>query len=174
MNCPCGTNQDYANCCGPLIDGKKEAQTAEAMMRARYTAHVNHKMKFIKETLIEDQRADYDEQAASEWSKKSKWIGLEILKTKSGGPTDTKGEVEFVAKYSLDQKTFEHHEVSQFKKEKGKWLFVSGESHTHEEGQGHHHDHTPQVPVKREGPKVSRNDPCPCGSGKKYKKCCAA
>jgi preprotein translocase subunit SecA len=25
--------------------------------------------------------------------------------------------------------------------------------------------------VKHEGPKVGRNDPCPCGSGKKYKKC---
>jgi len=25
---------------------------------------------------------------------------------------------------------------------------------------------------KREEPKVGRNDPCPCGSGKKYKKCC--
>lgn len=22
------------------------------------------------------------------------------------------------------------------------------------------------------GPKIGRNDPCPCGSGKKYKKCC--
>jgi preprotein translocase subunit SecA len=28
------------------------------------------------------------------------------------------------------------------------------------------------VPVTREAPKVGRNDPCPCGSGKKYKKCC--
>ena len=27
-------------------------------------------------------------------------------------------------------------------------------------------------PIKRETPKVGRNDPCPCGSGKKYKKCC--
>ncbi|SKA64601.1 preprotein translocase subunit SecA [Desulfobaculum bizertense] len=27
-------------------------------------------------------------------------------------------------------------------------------------------------PMKREEPKVGRNDPCPCGSGKKYKKCC--
>ena len=26
--------------------------------------------------------------------------------------------------------------------------------------------------VKREAAKVGRNDPCPCGSGKKYKKCC--
>ncbi len=29
-----------------------------------------------------------------------------------------------------------------------------------------------QQPMKREGEKVGRNDPCPCGSGKKYKKCC--
>ncbi len=28
------------------------------------------------------------------------------------------------------------------------------------------------VPFKRDSPKVGRNDPCPCGSGKKYKKCC--
>ena len=28
--------------------------------------------------------------------------------------------------------------------------------------------------VRNEGPKVGRNDPCPCGSGKKYKKCCGA
>jgi uncharacterized protein YecA (UPF0149 family) len=26
--------------------------------------------------------------------------------------------------------------------------------------------------VVRQGPKIGRNDPCPCGSGKKYKKCC--
>ncbi len=32
----------------------------------------------------------------------------------------------------------------------------------------------PQTTVKRQGEKVGRNDPCPCGSGKKYKKCCGA
>ena len=31
---------------------------------------------------------------------------------------------------------------------------------------------TPQQPVVKKGPKVGRNDPCPCGSGRKYKKCC--
>lgn len=31
----------------------------------------------------------------------------------------------------------------------------------------------PEIPTYvREQPKVGRNDPCPCGSGKKYKKCC--
>lgn len=33
---------------------------------------------------------------------------------------------------------------------------------------------TPSIPVRRESPKVGRNDPCPCGSGKKYKQCCGA
>jgi preprotein translocase subunit SecA len=28
------------------------------------------------------------------------------------------------------------------------------------------------LPVRRGGPKVGRNEPCPCGSGKKYKNCC--
>ncbi len=30
------------------------------------------------------------------------------------------------------------------------------------------------VPIHKSGPKVGRNEPCPCGSGKKYKKCCGA
>jgi hypothetical protein len=33
-------------------------------------------------------------------------------------------------------------------------------------------DHIVPIPVKRESPKIYPNDPCPCGSGKKYKKCC--
>jgi hypothetical protein len=32
---------------------------------------------------------------------------------------------------------------------------------------------SPQMPV-RVGPKIGRNEPCPCGSGKKYKRCCGA
>ena len=32
----------------------------------------------------------------------------------------------------------------------------------------------PAVPIRKDEPKVGRNDPCPCGSGRKYKKCCGA
>jgi hypothetical protein len=42
---------------------------------------------------------------------------------------------------------------------------VSGHSH-HDHG-----EHAPETPYVRETPKVGRNDPCPCGSGKKFKKC---
>ncbi|WP_428239598.1 SEC-C metal-binding domain-containing protein [Gynuella sp.] len=30
----------------------------------------------------------------------------------------------------------------------------------------------PQNPITRAAPKVGRNDPCPCGNGRKFKKCC--
>lgn len=44
-------------------------------------------------------------------------------------------------------------------------------------GSANDFDHVPRkpiVPVVRSAPKVGRNDPCPCGSGKRYKKCCGA
>ena len=43
------------------------------------------------------------------------------------------------------------------------------EPHVHGPGCSHHE---PQTPVVREGEKIGRNDPCSCGSEKKYKKCC--
>ena len=38
--------------------------------------------------------------------------------------------------------------------------------------QGSTGNNAPMAPVKRDSSKVGRNDPCPCGSGKKYKDCC--
>ena len=41
--------------------------------------------------------------------------------------------------------------------------------------QGERQEARPQaVQIKRDEPKVGRNDPCPCGSGKKYKHCCGS
>jgi tetratricopeptide (TPR) repeat protein len=40
-----------------------------------------------------------------------------------------------------------------------------------DDDEGYYYKTPPQETVKREEPKVGRNDPCPCGSGKKYKKC---
>nr|MDJ0811505.1 SEC-C metal-binding domain-containing protein [Desulfobacterales bacterium] len=57
--------------------------------------------------------------------------------------------------------THNHHEIAQFRREDGDWCFYDGEAPK------------PQT-VKRETPKVGRNAPCPCGSGRKYKKCCSA
>ena len=170
--CPCGTGKPYSECCGPYLSGEKIAPTAEALMRSRYSAFVKSEIGYIKSTLAPESRGDFDEDAVKQWSQKSEWLGLEILRTEAGQEGDTKGVVEFNARYKLKGKVVGHHEVSQFRKEKldGRWYFVDGESHEHHDGDGHHHNHSTE-PVVRAEPKIGRNDPCHCGSGKKFKKC---
>jgi uncharacterized protein YecA (UPF0149 family) len=45
------------------------------------------------------------------------------------------------------------------------------EPHVHGPDCDHDHEHHFAEPYRRAEPKVGRNDPCPCGSGKKFKKC---
>jgi SEC-C motif domain protein len=165
MSCPCGSQAEFDQCCEPYISGRAHAPTAEALMRSRYTAYVKVAPSYLRETLAPEARSDFSEKDVIEWSRQSEWLGLEILKAE--GET-----VEFVAKYKAQGKVLEHHEVAKFRQKEGRWFFVDGESHVHEEGKGHQHE--PQTPVVRETPKVGRNDPCSCGSGKKFKKCCGA
>lgn len=171
--CPCGSSKDYSQCCERYLTGKENPSTAEALMRSRYTAFTKGEIGYIKTTLAPESRGDFDEAAVRQWSTKSEWLGLEIIRTENGGPSDSKGVVEFNAKYRLKGKVIGHHEVSTFRKEKldGKWYFVDGDSHEHQDGEGHHHHREPMAPVVRTEPKIGRNDPCHCGSGQKYKKC---
>lgn len=172
--CPCGSGSSYQECCERFISGKAQPETAEQLMRARYSAYVKSELEFIKRSCAPETLKDYDDEGVKTWSKQSKWLGLKINSTDKGGPQDKKGKVEFTARYELKGKVLEHHEVSEFRKDDGgRWMFVDGDSHVHQEGEGHHHHHK-QETVVREGPKIGRNDPCPCGSGKKYKKCCGA
>jgi SEC-C motif-containing protein len=173
--CACGSGESFEKCCEPFLSGGILPQTAEKLMRSRYTAYTRGDIGYIKKTSAPEALKDFDLKAAKEWADSAEWKGLKILRTDKGGEPDKKGTVEFVATYRQNGQGFEHHEVSEFRKtDQGKWLFVEGESHTHEEGQGHDHHHHPVQTVVREAPKVGRNDPCPCGSGKKFKKCCGA
>ncbi|MCM0607154.1 MAG: YchJ family protein [Xanthomonadaceae bacterium] len=164
-NCYCGNTKPYSECCEPYVTQKELAPSAEALMRARYSAHVVVNVPFLKESTAPEKRGEFVEKDVREWAKNSEWLGLKILKTKGN-------TVEFNATYKAQGKTIEHHEVAEFRKDaaSGKWYFVDGDSHVHEEGQGHHH-HESQKPIVREEPKIGRNDPCHCDSGKKFKKC---
>ena len=108
--------------------------------------------------VVEKGEEESSRQATENWSKESEWQGLEILKTTKGGESDTTGTVEFKAHYMVDRARHTHHELSRFEKKDGLWIFTEGQEINR--------------PVIRDEPKVGRNDPCPCGSGKKYKKCC--
>jgi hypothetical protein len=48
--CPCGSQKDYVDCCQPLIKGERTADTAEALMRSRYTAHAKKEFDYLFET----------------------------------------------------------------------------------------------------------------------------
>jgi SEC-C motif-containing protein len=128
-------------------------------MRSRYAAFVVGRVDYIKESTHPRERRGFDVQATRAWSEQSEWKGLSILGTRDGGEGDNRGTVEFVARYSREDEDVEHHEVASFKKTGGRWYFMDGRM-------------VPKQPARRTGPKVGRNDPCPCGSGKKYKKCC--
>ncbi len=158
--CPCGSSRPYADCCRPYISGTTKPSTAEALMRSRYSAYAMHEIDYIVATCVRDEKHDIDVEATRRWSEKSEWLGLKIVRTEKGGSADAEGLVEFVATYIQDGLRDEHHEISRFVKRDGAWLYDEGEI-------------IPET-VVRTGPKVGRNDPCPCGSGKKYKKCCGS
>lgn len=155
--CPCGSGLEYAVCCEPYISGKKHAPGPEALMRSRYTAYTQQAMPYLADTLHPGQRNDYDEAGAAKWARESEWEALEIVSV--SGQTDTDGKVEFKASYRRNGERLVHHELAEFRKSGDTWYFFDGKL----VGPGQY---------TRELPKVGRNDPCPCGSGKKFKKCC--
>lgn len=161
MSCSCGRTEEYQNCCEPYIKGDKRATTAEEMMRSRYSAFTHNEMEYIESTHHPKTAKDLDMDANRRWAKNAEWLGLEIVSVENGGEEDKKGFVEFKAKFKMKGKTTTHHEMSEFRKEAGQWKFYDA------------HDLAAETYVRAE-PKIGRNDPCTCGSGKKYKKCCGA
>lgn len=159
MLCPCMSEKDFSVCCEPILKGSS-AETAEQLMRARYTAYSQVNIDFIEKTHDPKTRKKTDMESNREWAEQTEWKKLEILSTKDGGINDTTGIVEFRAQFSDGEKDSFHHEISEFTKKNGEWFFTDGKS-----PQNHQ--------IVNTEPKVGRNDPCPCGSGKKYKKCCA-
>jgi SEC-C motif-containing protein len=159
--CPCGSGRVYGACCAPLIDGAAQAETPEALMRSRYTAYVLQQIPYLARTLHPSQRDDFDEEAAVRWANESEWLGLEIVSTSGVNPGDQSGTVEFRAHYARDGTTQVHHERSEFRRAGRVWYFYDGKP-------------VGISQVRRAAAKIGRNDPCPCGSGRKYKKCCGS
>jgi SEC-C motif-containing protein len=131
------------------------ASTPEVLMRARYAAYVVGDISYLEQTLHPSVRMLFDRKSARIWSESAEWLGLEI-KAARGSEGSQEGQVEFIAHYRQDGTEHAHHEVSVFKKLHNQWYFVDGRA----------------VAAGTVTKNVRRNDPCPCGSGKKYKRCC--
>lgn len=157
--CPCCSGLPLEECCRPILSGERAAPTAEALMRARYSAHCLGEFGFLARSMHPSIREETTPEEMKAWAEALTWSGLEIVATEGGGENDETGRVSFIARYAVKGVPQELREDAEFVREDGQWYYRDGEVQ-------------PKEPVRREAPKIGRNDPCPCGSGKKYKKCC--
>jgi len=149
MQCYCGSGKTFESCCAPLIDGVAAAAGAEALMRSRYSAYVVGAGEYLVATTVPEKQVSEDAELIRSHAAQTTWLGLTVLDTEEG---ETRATVAFKAYYREGTGTIRvHHEKSTFRAIAGRWYYDTGVLYDAE---------------------VGRNDPCPCGSGKKYKKCC--
>ena len=149
LACPCGQG-DYQYCCQPLHVGQAHAETASQLMRSRYSAFALQQIDYIVQTTALGQQASLDVDAIADWSKSNQWLKLEVLN--SNEKLDkSHAQVEFKAHYHDAKQAQIHHEFSHFVQHQARWYFLDPT--------------TGQQPTMKQ--------PCICGSGKKFKQCCA-
>ena len=167
----------YKDCCQPYHEavyndalyngevGKAEgikAETAERLMRTRYSAFVLIKPEYIVKTTLPAQQNLLDIKAIESWAKEMNWAGLEIVAhTPKLGKRHA--QVEFKAYFkptnnasTLEEKVQAHHELSAFVKVTDK---INNDAHCY--------FLDPTVSMS-----VTQKQPCICGSGEKFKRCC--
>lgn len=121
-SCPCGSGRELADCCGRYLEGAEVPDTAEALMRSRYTAYVLGREEYLLETwrpatrpaslrLVDEPRP--------------KWLGLEVRRHEQ--QDEAHAIVEFVARYKVGGRAHRMHEVSRFVREGGRWYYVDGD-----------------------------------------------
>ncbi|MCD8530505.1 MAG: YchJ family protein [Saccharospirillaceae bacterium] len=143
--CPCGSGSVYGGCCQRLHQGEPAAN-AEALMRSRYTAFVYGLQDYLLSSWDARTRP-----AELPLDTDTHWFGLTVHEVRQNSTAAT---VSFSARFREGRGWFCLSEVSEFVlSDDGHWRYVDGKAHFQ-----------PLHP--------GRNDPCLCGSEKKYKKCC--
>lgn len=149
--CPCGSGTSLEQCCGHYHAGTP-APSAETLMRSRYSAYVVGQIDYLLATTLPAQQAGLDSDSIRAWSLGSTWLGLEVESSELIGGQPEHAFVTFTARWHDGSGEHSQRERSAFVQHAGRWYFID-----------------PTVPLK-----AGRNDPCPCGSTQKFKKCCAA
>ena len=134
--CPCKSERNYNICCQPFHNGKAKPQTAEQLMRSRYSAYFFRKVDYLVETTHPDTRSAQLKSELEASIYHVNWAFLSILNISRGGPKDKAGKVEFVADYFQNGEPFELHEKARFKRFKGAWKYLDGKSGAPDGAQG--------------------------------------
>jgi SEC-C motif domain protein len=127
-NCFCCSQKKFSDCCEPILTGTAKPETAEALMRSRYSAYATANVDYIICTTHRSTVEFHDPASIENWAKSSLWQKLEIVFAENGNREDSQGTVEFKAHYlDFRLQSHVHHERSNFLKEAEYWFFVDGE-----------------------------------------------
>ena len=146
--CPCGSGLEYSLCCQPYLSTRQYPEHAVLLMRSRYTAFVLRKADYLVASWHPARRYDGLESELSDGFGCAEWLGLTIFE-ETRGKEENEAYVSFVARFQENGQQTAIIERSRFLKENDRWYYMDGTR-----------------------PAFGRNDACPCGSGKKFKKCC--
>lgn len=148
--CYCTSTAPFSDCCLPIIEGNKAPASAEHLMRSRYSAYCTKNAEYILNSYALSQQSSHHVDDILQFANEVNFIKLDIVNTAQDAQYHY---VEFKAHYLVADKYCQLHEYSRFIKENGLWKYLDGELYD-----------TPEL-------KIGRNDSCPCGAGKKFKKC---
>jgi SEC-C motif-containing protein len=182
--CYCGSGQEFSSCCQPLLLGEQHAVTAEQLMRSRFSAYCTQAIDYIVQTYHASQRSATATVEITSFAQAAYFLDLQVHSCSAITPLPRQGldgllplrdaarpmteperaqdlpadssavaTVSFSARFILQDKLQQLTELSRFVYCTGRWFYLDGE--------------LSPTPVQ----KISRNDACPCGSGKKYKVC---
>ena len=125
--CPCGLSDDLDACCGRFIAGGEAPETAEQLMRSRYTAYVRGAVDYIIATTAAQARGEIDRAGLTQYCRTLRGVSLRIVDRVAGGPLDERGVVAFVATLRSEGRSLVQRERSRFAREEGRWVYVDGE-----------------------------------------------
>lgn len=118
--CPCDSGRPYAACCGPLHGGEPAA-SAEALMRARYSAFVLERADYLLRSWHPSTRP-----ATVEFAAGTRWLGLRVEQQRQTG--EARAEVEFLARFRVGGgSAVRQRERSRFLYEDGHWYYLDGD-----------------------------------------------
>jgi SEC-C motif-containing protein len=106
-----------------LINGDRLAQSAEELMRSRYSAFCTKELSYLEQTTDKQLLTPEIKKSYLDFSTRAQFLKLEIVKSEESGNRST---VEFKASYSMDGEERIHHELSTFRKLSGEWFYRDG------------------------------------------------
>lgn len=126
MDCPCGSLMLYTNCCQIFHSHIRLPDTAEQLMRSRYSAYALRLVDYLIDTTHPDKLKSSYRIKLMSTIYDIQWTQLLITKTTAGGKDAKSGKVVFEASYIEKDVEGVMRENSRFKRVAGKWYYYDG------------------------------------------------